>query len=75
VTTAALLPALGHSYNPTNHPNATVLRIEEGDRPAPPGGRVIARVSVHPPKGRPFGQLTPGDGRVTVTLGPPRTGA
>jgi hypothetical protein len=75
VTTAALLPALGQSYNPTKHPDANVLRIGEGDAPPPRGGRVIARVSVHAPVGRPFGQLTPAGGRVTVTLGPPRAAA
>lgn len=70
VVTAALLPALNQAYNPTRHPGAPVLRIDEGDRPAPPGGRVIARVSVHSPTGRRFGQLIPAQGRVTVTLAP-----
>lgn len=72
VTSAALLPALGQHYNPTRHPDAAILRIDEGDRPAPPGGRVIARVSVHAPSGRAFGQLAPAGGRVTVTLAPRR---
>ncbi|MDX6674077.1 MAG: hypothetical protein QOH11_1495, partial [Solirubrobacteraceae bacterium] len=72
VTSAALLPALGQHYNPTRHPDAAILRIDEGDRPAPPGGRVIARVSVHAPSGKAFGQLAPAGGRVTVTLAPRR---
>ena len=71
VATAALLPALNQTYNPSRYPGADVLRISEGDRPAPPGGRVIARVSVHSPIKRPVGQLTPAHGRVTVTLAPP----
>jgi phosphoribosyl 1,2-cyclic phosphodiesterase len=55
------------------HPIPTFgYRIDEGDPPAPPGGRVIARVSVHAPSGRAFGQLAPAGGRVTVTFAPRR---
>jgi hypothetical protein len=69
VVTAALLPALGQQYNPSRGYD-DVLRIDEGDRPAPPGGRVIARVSV--PRAHAPGELRPAQGRVTVTLVPAR---
>jgi hypothetical protein len=70
VVSAALLPALGGAYDPAVRHPQLVLRIDEGDKPAPPGGKVIARVPVHSPGGRSFGQLRPAEGLVTVTLAP-----